>query len=325
MLFEVMDADHDRLVSYNEFFNTMVGQPPSYNEAVRAAPLPPPSAAEFKAPPPIQYNDLRAQLGSFLPNMPVGALFYDSVAYVPPPPLFACPFAGEVKKSDFGYTACSGELNTVDRLMSFFKSYSQRPGFIITVWGFHYERRRSSRKRGSRQVTVTDFKYFYDLSQYVANDALWDENKAQQAVLSFVKREDVLGDLTLHKKVAWDFGRVSQAIEDRIRMIGKARSLKKTKNEKKIQHSFSACIGYPSNIRVAASVVDSHVTVRSSNPVGVCCRSTLCDCFAVITCLCILFYPIKYAIQNKTEIESFYKLNISEDEAINQILPSLHI
>jgi hypothetical protein len=74
-----------------------------------------------------------------------------------------------VELTNDGIKSNDAKLNNKAELTAFFDTYSSRPQALITVWGFHHEHRTSGhgKNRRTHRVTVTDFRYSFELSPYI--------------------------------------------------------------------------------------------------------------------------------------------------------------
>ncbi|KAI9331385.1 hypothetical protein BDR26DRAFT_870454, partial [Obelidium mucronatum] len=192
-----------------------------------------------------------------------------------------------------------------DALFNYFLYYlREKPVMMISIQGTRQETRLVTRQvsdgnGGSRTEThhethtVTDFNFSIDVSNYISNE--WERVMAvpkqtsteQQPVLGpwkavldqFISSKNLLKEIHMQKEVVWDYGNIQNSIVMALRMAG-----------------------YGHNIRITFPKLNYMVSAYSDSTLSKATDSMAMKVFCVVTCLCIIFYPIFLMVRKNDRI-----------------------
>nr|KAJ3422241.1 hypothetical protein HK105_000600 [Polyrhizophydium stewartii] len=195
-----------------------------------------------------------------------------------------------------------------DELWRFFMTHVGPPQLHVIIQGTHTETRTRWVRRGNamttetRTVTVTDFDFCIDATQYVVQQ--WsrmicvprDGQRPQtykETIEEFVKSPNKLKEIHLVKQLLWNFDELAQAIIYSVRMTG-----------------------YTTSVKVKFPMANSKISVFCSDTMSQLAHNTCVRVLCVMTCLCIIFAPIYFASRKKVsnKIVCEYPMLISAPE-----------
>ncbi|KAL2913253.1 hypothetical protein HK105_207255 [Polyrhizophydium stewartii] len=302
-----------------------------------AAPLMPPPAAHFggnpaetveppqalmtPSEPPPSYGDavaasLAAAGVSQAPHIDPEFEFFDfssvpgtNVLFPHQTPQLLSPSPVKVKVEGPQVYAFDPVLDTnADELWRFFMTHVGPPQLHVIIQGTHTETRTRWVRRGNamttetRTVTVTDFDFCIDATQYVVQQ--WsrmicvprDGQRPQtykETIEEFVKSPNKLKEIHLVKQLLWNFDELAQAIIYSVRMTG-----------------------YTTSVKVKFPMANSKISVFCSDTMSQLAHNTCVRVLCVMTCLCIIFAPIYFASRKKVsnKIVCEYPMLISAPE-----------
>jgi hypothetical protein len=118
----------------------------------------------------------------------------------------------------------------------------------------------------------------------------------------YVASKNMLKELIMQKRVHWDYDYIRAQITARIRLLG---------------YGGSITISFPS--------FNDKVKIRPGTNISKCCHSSITTFFCWITCLCILWYPIKWAYADKECIvHCDYQMMISPQNWMQSHIHLIH-
>jgi len=206
----------------------------------------------------------------------------------------------EIDLTSEGVKSNDVRLHTKEELAAFFETYGSRPQAVITVWGYHHERRTSGtgKNRSTRTVTVTDFRYNFELSPYIlpgtmgANrDAVFD---------AYLASGNALKRCMMDKTLGWNEVPLLQRIEARVREMG-----------------WSRCLS------VTQGVVKPQVKVENGDSCSKFLRHPCTDFMCIVTCMCMFYYPIKWCYEIDFKFGMVYPVGVTTDQFFQAIYPQI--
>jgi hypothetical protein len=199
-------------------------------------------------------------------------------------------------------------LDNQFNILQFFQSHMIPPGESIRVYGYHtesYSDTETDSDGNSRSVTktrtVTDFLYYISLTDYI--NPIGTMIQPHAAIDSYLSSKASLKELTLRKRIVWDYKLIEETITQRIKALG-----------------------YTDTIDITFHLFNDFVKIFPNNNLSICARDDLATCLLWITCLCLIWYPIKLCIQDQPQvIYCDYRMNISEQEWLNRYIHLIKI
>ncbi|KAI8896105.1 hypothetical protein BC833DRAFT_598865 [Globomyces pollinis-pini] len=195
-----------------------------------------------------------------------------------------------------------------DELWKFFMSHLSPPKVTIQVNGHHQETRTRTVVRDGQshmetyQESVQDFNFTFDISPFVS--PLWARiacvpipgqppKTYKDTLAEYATSKNKLKEIHLEKQANWDYGQISNMIVGCVRATG-----------------------YPHSIIVTYPTTGNKVHVYASGGVSQLAHNNCVKCLCVVTCLCIIFFPMYYMARKKTsnKIICDYSINLSPME-----------
>jgi hypothetical protein len=204
--------------------------------------------------------------------------------------------------TDEGIKSNDERLNQKGEMSNYFETYSSRPQVLVTVWGHHTETRHSGsgKNRRSHTVTITDFRYSFELTPYILPGTI--DGSKDKIIEGYLSSGNSLKRCIMTKNVQWNFGALRGMVEKRIRDLGWTRSL-----------------------TVSLNVMKPSVKVESSSDVSKCLRHPCTDVLCVITCMCVLYYPLKWCYQADFGFQCQYPVSCTPEDFYQSIVPQLRL
>ena len=196
-----------------------------------------------------------------------------------------------------------------EELWKYFMTYSQRPNLFIDVKGEHDETRTrvvSDGNGGTRVETYTevvvDWSFTLDCSNLVI--AQWskmftvpadgqDQLTVRNMMKEYVSSRSFFKEIHMIKQVEWDLQRIAQSIKFIVQTAG-----------------------YRQRVVVTNRIFESKVSVFSNNPMSKMAHSTCVRVVCVLTCLCIIGWPLFLLMRRKTSnlLYISYPMVINEEQ-----------
>ncbi|KXN73487.1 hypothetical protein CONCODRAFT_3589 [Conidiobolus coronatus NRRL 28638] len=235
----------------------------------------------------------------------------------------------QVKTSSSGITSHEALLNKDPSLLhNFFLHHNTVPQLFVDIMGYHYDyitkRVRVTKPDGetewrtkTERKKVVDFAMNLDASQYVLPSGVLHLTNPEshshkddctidninQLFEAYTQSKNHLKEIRLEKIIQWDFEELTRAISYSIRSQG-----------------------YPGKISISYRRENYKVKVISQSKVAKLYHSTLMSALCVLTCCCIIFWPIAHFYKDKLgeNFRSTFQMSISTrewyDQNINSIL-----
>ncbi|KAJ2162086.1 hypothetical protein GGF46_000961 [Coemansia sp. RSA 552] len=267
--------------------------PPSYDDVMSSV------HSELATDPGTLSSDVREGMGPFGTNKPsnhVEASEHQplmSVAAAPQQPATAERSADtltsrdffaslEYKRSSRGYSSSDPWLNSDARaLQRFLVEGNERPRVSVEVEGTHSEERTVGERReedgrvrtDTRRESVVDFRFSLELTPFVHERGTLHarDEPIEQVLEDYVKADSVLKEITVQKKVLWDYDLVRQLIVEAVKETG-----------------------YPHTISVRFPIEGDRIAVRSSTLVGRVWRHPVTNFLCFVSCACAIGWPLRY-------------------------------
>ncbi|KAJ1960398.1 hypothetical protein GGI12_003822 [Dipsacomyces acuminosporus] len=201
----------------------------------------------------------------------------------------------EYKRSAKGYTSTDAWLNTnVQALHRFLVECNERPRVGIEVEGWHMEERQVERtytqngetrtETDTRSDRVVDFKFTLELTPfihekgniYTSRSPTGEPYDLDKVLSNYVNTENILKEIRVQKKVIWDYDLVRREIT-----------------------SFIKSAGYPHHVDVKFPMENDRIVVKSHNTMAKVWRHPVTSFLCVITCACIVGWPLQYLATKK--------------------------
>ena len=214
-----------------------------------------------------------------------------------------------------GILSFDENLCTVDELTRFFQTHNTKPGMRLKVHGYHKKRKTtgSGKKRKTRTVTVTDFRYSFDLDELVAPfgymqatpDAMGEPRKLSQVLEEYIGSTNALKEINCHKHVdGFDTTQACTAVEEHLRQVLGFR------------RRISVTVSYPnSTVKVVTPTRIAKVAQCTKNHP---CAKLACLC----TCTCLVWYPLIHVLGDKQD--QIYSNFVSTTNATTWLRANLH-
>jgi len=172
-------------------------------------------------------------------------------------------------------------LNDRSELEKFLNS-KRFPGpiLLLLVRGTH------EIKRGDNTETVVDFRYIVPLVRFISGNGKWGPEFKQNCD-AYHQSTNTLKRLTTKKKIEWHgLDEFRERVTQHIR-----------RQE------------YKGDIEVACKIGNDKIQINTNDSCGVCLRHGCTDLFCCITCLCLVWLPIKYCWQSTWKVHCTYNFN----------------
>jgi len=180
-------------------------------------------------------------------------------------------------QNPIGFDTDDARLGDEKTIRQFFQSHIQRPMWKMGVWGYHTESRGTGKNR--RNVSVTDFRLTFDITNQIATMGTL---KGMDEKLSlYLNSKNSLRQLVMTKTACGSqFQTLRELVEKRIRALGFNRTL---------QISFVPVL--------------PRFRILPRDQCGACLRHPATDVLCILTCLCMVFYPVKWCYSSQCDFE----------------------
>lgn len=195
-----------------------------------------------------------------------------------------------------GISSDDPSLNNNGAIMEFIKQNATPPTICIYCEGYHYETRTRvvyytdshghSRSRvETYTVKVTDMERNVNITGYITPFyTLYNLDSVDRYLVS----ENKLRRVTVNKFVNSNLASLCNAIY--------------AMNVHRFQHFY-----------VKIRKTDDKIKVFPDEPFSKCCRSRITDVIMILTCMCIVFYPVKYIWEKNFKSEMVFTLSAPDD------------
>mmetsp|Transcript_25630 Transcript_25630/g.82238 ORF Transcript_25630/g.82238 Transcript_25630/m.82238 type:complete len:467 (-) Transcript_25630:154-1554(-) len=212
-----------------------------------------------------------------------------------------------------GVQSFDPSLSTVEELARFFQTHNTKPTLECIVHGYHKKRRTtgSGKNKKTRTVTVTDFRYAFDLNELVSSFGYIQAKPTEQGeprslpqVLDgYVGSTNALKEIRMKKHISgFDFDAVRRAFTARIRQLGFRRRV---------------AIHFAIRNNCARVITPTCIAQTANDP--------LVKCLCMVTCLCIVGVPLKSALGDLHEaIYSNFQVSVNAETWAAANLHRLH-
>lgn len=212
-----------------------------------------------------------------------------------------------------GVQSFDPSLTTVEALRLFFQTHNTKPTLECIVHGYHKKRKTtgSGKNKKTRTVTVTDFRYSFDLNDLVSPFGYMQAKPTEQGeprslpqiLETYIASTNALKEIRMHKHVtAFDFDAVRRAFTARIRQLGFRRRV---------------AIHFRITNNCAKVITPTCVAQMANDPAV--------KCFCLCTCLCIIGLPLRSALGDLHEaIHSNFQVSVNADTWAAANLHRLH-
>ncbi|CAG8442671.1 12304_t:CDS:2 [Acaulospora morrowiae] len=232
-----------------------------------------------------------------------------------PPPKYTISDA-EFQVSDNGVTSSDPKLNReAESLYRFFIAHNDKPQMAISIHGYHSEWVEESYTytdeggntkwaTRSKHIEVTDFKFTYDLTDYILPNGeihltadKSPELDIMQLLKDYVEHKNILKEIEMRKVVLWDYESLTKAVSSTIRSQG-----------------------YRNDIRITYPMRNHVVVVQSDHKFARLTRKFWFKFLCFITCLWIILLPLSWLYKKsyKNQLRSDFQMNIGPRDWFQQ-------